>query len=134
MSNAFGVNISVAGSFKNINDLLNKSLSDIEKRIAKKYGELGRKALMEATPKDRGITADSWYYDVYEENGAVKLGWYNTSKGGKKYTVKIAMIIDKGHATKNGGWIEGLHYIDPAIQPIFEEMSKKIWMEVTKNG
>ena len=82
-----------------------------------KYGKEGVAALKEATPFDTGNTRDPWYY---EDNKNIQNG------------VPIAIILQYGHATRNGGWVEGRDYINPAIQPIFDGIANKAWKEVTK--
>lgn len=107
-----------------------KKLSDIpDLSEFKKYGEAGVKALREATPKDSGETSESWTYDISKESGQVKVSFYNTNtnKG-----VNIAIILQYGHGTGTGGWVEGRDYINPAVQPIFEELAKNMWEEVKK--
>lgn len=80
-----------------------------------------------ATPKDSGKTAESWDYKIVEETGRTAVYWTNSNvnKG-----VNIALIIQYGHGTRNGGFVEGINYIPPAIQPIFEEMANEVWKEV----
>ena len=98
------------------------------KTVFDSYGEKGVKALQEATPKDSGLTASMWRYEVNESNGQMTLSFHNdnVNKG-----VNIAIILQYGHGTGTGGWVEGRDYINPAIQPIFDEMAEKIWKEVT---
>lgn len=92
-----------------------------------RYGKMGVQALSEATPKDTGRTADSWEYEITQEEGRIKVSFYNTNVSGY---VNIAIILQYGHATRNGGWVEGRDYINPAVQPIFDEMAKNAWEEV----
>ena len=86
-------------------------------------------ALKEATPFDTGNTRDSWYYEVIKDDGNVKISFNNKNI---QNGVPIAIILQYGHATKNGGWVEGRDYINPAIQPIFDGIATKAWKEVTK--
>lgn len=99
-------------------------LSDLE-RFAKK----GVEALASATPVDSGLTANSWEYEIVNEKGSITINFINTNVN--KH-VPIAVILQYGHATGNGGWVEGRDYINPAIQPIFDEMVRELWREVTK--
>lgn len=99
-------------------------LSDLE-RFAKK----GVEALASATPVDSGLTANSWKYEIVNEKGSITINFINTNVN--KH-VPIAVILQYGHATGNGGWVEGRDYINPAIQPIFDEMVRELWREVTK--
>lgn len=97
--------------------------------ILNKYGMKGVEALREATPKDTGKTSESWSYKITRENDIVKLSFLNSNRN---QDVPIAIILQYGHGTKNGGWVEGIDYINPAIQPLFEELAKEIWKEVSK--
>ena len=94
-----------------------------------KYGREGVAALASATPVESGNTASSWYYEITNNGQTVKISFYNSNvnKG-----VPIAIIIQYGHGTKNGGWVEGRDYINPAIQPIFDRIAEEIWREVTR--
>lgn len=98
------------------------------KTIFDSYGQKGVQALQEATPKDTGLTASMWRYEVIESDGKVTLSFLNdnVNKG-----VNIAIILQYGHGTGTGGWVEGRDYINPAVQPIFDELADKIWKEVT---
>ena len=92
-----------------------------------KYGRLGVEALSNATPVDSGLTARSWDYKIEKTNDYVAIVWTNDNivEG-----YPIAIILDYGHATGNGGYVSGRHYIMPAIQPIFDEIAEKAWKEV----
>jgi hypothetical protein len=94
-----------------------------------KYGRAGVEALAAATPKDTGTTASCWYYKITDQNGKITISFLNSNV--IDY-VPIAVILQYGHATGNGGWVEGIDYINPAIRPIFEEMADKAWKEVIK--
>ena len=85
------------------------------------------KALAEATPKDSGETAKKWIYEIVETEGRLSVFWRNTNVNNG---VNIAIILQYGHGTRNGGWVEGIDYINPAIQPIFREMADEAWKEV----
>lgn len=101
--------------------------SDLER-----YGKAGVAALAEATPKDSGLTAASWYYEIKNEKGRATISFLNSNMVGVggQYQVPLAIILQYGHATRNGGWVEGIDYINPAIRPIFEELADKAWKEV----
>ena len=98
-------------------------LSDLDK-----YGREGVAALASATPIDSGKTANSWYYEIENKNGVIKISFLNSNinKG-----VPIAIVLQYGHGTRNGGWVEGRDYINPAIQPIFNAIAENAWKEVT---
>ena len=98
-------------------------ISDLDR-----YGRAGVAALKSATPVDTGLTADSWYYEIKNKNGSVEISFNNSNI---QNGVPIAIILQYGHATRNGGWVQGRDYINPAIQPIFDEIVKSAWKEVT---
>lgn len=94
------------------------------------YGQAGVEALASATPKDTGTTAASWTYKVVKPFlGTARIEWHNTNinKG-----VPIAVIIQYGHGTGSGAYVEGVDYINPAIKPVFNDIANHIWEEVVK--
>lgn len=98
-------------------------------RILEKYGQEGVAALASATPVDTGLTASSWYYKVEVKSASASLIFCNSNvnKG-----IPIAIILQYGHGTGTGGWVQGRDYINPAIQPIFDKIVEHAWGEVTK--
>ena len=94
-----------------------------------KYGQAGVNALQAATPVDTGLTASSWYYEITNNDGVVRITFNNSNI---QNGVPIAIILQYGHATRNGGWVEGRDYINPAIQPIFDKITETAWREVTR--
>ena len=97
--------------------------------ILDKYGQAGVSALSSATPVESGKTASSWYYEIKRQNGSVALEFYNSNVNNG---VPIAVILQFGHGTGTGGWVQGRDYINPAIQPIFDKIAEDAWKEVTK--
>ena len=97
--------------------------------VLDRYGQEGVAALASATPVDSGKTANSWYYEIKRQNGLVSIEFKNShiNKG-----VNIAIILQYGHGTGTGGWVQGRDYINPAIQPIFDKIADDAWKEVTK--
>lgn len=93
-----------------------------------KYGREGVAALASATPIDSGETANAWYYKVERKNGLASINYYNSNV---QNGVLIAVILQYGHGTRNGGWVEGQDYINPAIQPVFDRITNEAWREVT---
>lgn len=91
------------------------------------YAEKGVRALMEATPVDTGLTASSWSYQIVSSNGVTKIQFLNSNI---QNGCPIAVMLQYGHLTGNGGWVEGRDYINPAIQPIFDEIASTAWKEV----
>lgn len=96
--------------------------------ILDKYGKAGVSALASATPVDSGVTAGSWYYEISRQNGLVRIDFLNSSNN-KGFP--IAIMLQYGHGTGTGGWVEGRDYINPAIQPIFDKIAADAWKEVT---
>ena len=105
-------------------------VKQINKKIdLDKYGREGVAALESVTPVDTGLTARSWYYEIERSNNEASITFYNSNI---QNGIPIAIILQYGHATGTGGWVEGRDYINPAIQPIFDKIAKKAWEEVTK--
>lgn len=94
-----------------------------------KYGQEGVAALASATPVRTGVTANSWYYKISNKGGRAVISFHNSNI---QNGVPIAIILQFGHGTRNGGWVEGRDYINPAIRPVFEKIAKDAWEEVTK--
>lgn len=117
------------GDFSKTERYLQKIKNLNIRNIIEKYGEKGVAALSSATPVDTGKTSSSWYYDISQTNTGITISFNNSNinKG-----VPIAIILQYGHGTRNGGWVEGRDYINPAIQPIFDEIALKAWEEVDK--
>ena len=118
------------GDFKKTMGFLNRIRKLDLVTVLKKYGEEGVAALREATPKDTGKTADSWDYEIVKSGESVSIFWTNSNVIDG---VQIAVILNYGHGTGNGGFVQGRQYISPAIEPIFDEIANKAWKEVTKN-
>lgn len=125
------IEITQKGTFKNIELYLERLRKAQVVSILNKYGEMGVKALAQATPQDSGETANSWYFKVVSKKGYHSIRWYNRNI---QDGIPIAVLIQYGHGTRNGGYVEGIDYINPAIQPIFEQISNEVWKEVTNSG
>lgn len=93
------------------------------------YGRLGVDALSSMTPKDTGKTANAWRYEIVREKDGCRLQFYNDNV---QNGINIAVILQYGHATRNGGWVEGRDYINPALRPIFDKIAEDAWKEVTR--
>lgn len=117
------------GDFKNTELFLKRASKFDVKRVLEKYGREGVAALSSATPKDTGLTASSWDYEVIVKDKSYIINWTNSNIVNG---VPIAIILQFGHGTRNGGWVEGRDYINPAIQPIFDKIVNDAWREVTK--
>lgn len=123
------ITIKQKGDFSNLKNYLEYSKEVVNLVDLDEYGRRGVEALSAATPKNSGSTASSWHYQIERTNNSASLSFYNTNENNG---VPIAIILQYGHATKNGHWIEGIDYINPAIQPIFKEIEEQIWREVSK--
>lgn len=124
------INFEHRGNFNHLERFLVKSLhiGPLIRPILEKYGKRGVEALRDATPKNTGKTAESWAYDVQkDEKGQYQIVWYNTNKNNG---VNIAILLQYGHATRNGGFVKGTDYINPAIEKIFNRMANEAWEEV----
>ena len=123
------INIRQKGDFKNLSSFLEKTKEKLNLGLLDKYGREGVSALQAATPKDTGKTSESWYYKIERKNGSVSLTFHNSNQN---KGVPIAIILQYGHATRNGGYVEGVDYINPALRPIFDKIAEEAWKEVKK--
>ena len=116
-----------SGNFNNTERFLKGAKKLNIKRILESYGREGVRALASATPVDSGLTADSWGFRVTISKGSFSIVWTNSNvvKG-----VPIAIILQYGHGTGTGGYVQGRDYINPAIQPIFQKIADSVWLEV----
>lgn len=123
------IRIKQSGDFKKTEKFLKKSFGRNYVDVLEKYGQQGVMALSAATPIDTGLTAVSWNYKIIQNESSLSVVWENSNvqKG-----INIAVILQYGHATRNGGYVEGIDYINPALRPIFEKMADAAWKEVTR--
>lgn len=123
------VSVTQKGNFKKSERFLRKVVGLHFENKLKHYGELGVQALKAATPKDTGTTAESWNYEIVHEDGRTVLYWRNEnlSQG-----IPVVIILQYGHVTRNGGFVEGIDFINPTLKPIFEQMAKEAWKEVVR--
>jgi hypothetical protein len=117
------------GSFNNTEAYLRRLKTSDLNAVLNKYGSLGVEALSNATPIDTGLTAESWYFTIVQRPGYYSIRWHNRNE---EYGTPVAVLIQYGHGTKNGGYVQGIDYINPAIRPIFEQIAADAWKEVTK--
>lgn len=117
------------GDFSKLTRYLEKVKEVVKLGDLDKYGRAGVAALASATPVDTGLTASSWYYEISNKNGSAMISFHNSNI---QNGVPIAIILQYGHGTRNGGWVEGRDYINPAIRPIFDRIADDAWKEVTK--
>lgn len=118
------------GSFKKLENTLKncKNASKKQEAILHKYGKLGVERLATFTPIDTGKTAMSWGYTVEVENGRATLTWTNNNM--TKMNIPVAILIQYGHGTKQGYFVQGIDYINPALRPVFDKIAKDAWEEV----
>lgn len=123
------IRLTQKGDFGGIEAFLKRPVKPTLKKYLEKYAKAGLDALKAATPKDTGLTSESWYYEIVCEKDRSEIRYCNSNI---QNGVPIAVILQNGHATGNGGWVQGIDYIDPAIRPIFEKIAKEAWEEVSK--
>lgn len=123
------ITIKVNGDFSKTNSFLEKSLELLNLGYLDRYGERGVQALASVTPVDTGKTAQSWYYEIRRNRNAVSIIWKNSNvnKG-----IPIAILLQYGHGTRNGGYVKGRDYINPAIRPIFDDLANELGKEMAK--
>ena len=117
------------GDFSNVTKFLEKCKNSVKLGDLDKFGREGVAALSSATPKDTGKTASSWYYTIERGKGTASIVFNNSNI---QNGIHIAIILQYGHGTGTGGWVEGRDYINPAIQPVFDQIAESAWEEVTK--
>lgn len=117
------------GNFSKVTRFLERARESVGMGLLDKYGRKGVDALASATPVDSGKTAESWDYEIVNRKGSATIRFTNSNIVNG---CPIAIVLQYGHATRNGGWVEGRDYINPALRPIFDELAEKAWKEVTK--
>lgn len=117
------------GDFSKLTKFLEKAKRADKFGDLDRYGQEGVAALKSATPVDSGLTASSWFYEIKPGDGSISITFHNSNI---QNGVPIAVILQYGHGTRNGGWVQGRDYINPAIQPIFDKIANDAWKEVTK--
>lgn len=123
------ITITEKGSFNNIERYLKRLKTAELLAVLSKYGSLGVNALSNATPADTGLTAESWSYTIVQRPGYYSIRWHNSNQ---RNGIPIAVLIQYGHGTRTGGYVQGRDYIMPAIRPIFDQIAAEAWKEVTK--
>lgn len=122
------IKISTRGSFDKTFKFM-KSMKDKKYReILNRYAQEGVDALTAATPRDTGKTAESWGYRIQYTDHSVIIYWTNDNA---PYGVSVAFLIQHGHATRGGGYVQGIDFINPALKPVFEKIANDAWKEVT---
>lgn len=116
------------GNFKNTESFFRKVSEARYLRILEKYGREGVEALASATPVRTGKTAASWSYEIAQTSGGYSITWNNSNVNNG---VNIALILQYGHGTGTGGYVEGIDYINPALRPIFDNIADSAWKEIS---
>ena len=117
------------GDFSKSIQYMGQLKKGVNTQTLSKYAEECVSALSSATPVNTGLTANSWYYKIENKGGSANINFYNSNI---QNGVPIAIIIQYGHGTRNGGWVQGRDYINPAVRPIFDRIAVEAWKEVTK--
>lgn len=123
------ISVKHSGDFRKIERFLKKNQNISFNRYLKMYAQKGVEALAAATPKDTGLTADSWSYKIIKDENTTSIVWTNSNVVDGWYNV--ALMIQYGHGTATGVYVEGIDYINPALRSIFDELAEEIWKEVT---
>lgn len=123
------IKFSQKGDFSKLTSFLEKAKEVVKLGDLDKYGKAGVKALESATPIESGLTASSWYYTIENKDNKASINFHNSNI---QNGVPIAIILQYGHGTGTGGWVEGRDYINPAIQPLFDKIADDAWKEVTR--
>lgn len=116
------------GDFSKLTNYFERLKEIVRMSDLDKYGREGVDALAKATPVDSGETARSWYYEITHRNGFTTISFHNSHVN---QGVNIAVILQYGHGTRNGGYVQGRDYINPAVQPVFDKIAENAWKEVT---
>ena len=132
MASKTAIQFTHKGDFNNFERFLARvaHVKPVVRKILEKYGRRGVEALAAATPKDTGKTAESWTYKIVEDaQGNLKIEWHNTNVIND--WCNVAILLQYGHATRNGGYVQGQDYINPAIESIFQNLADEAWKEVS---
>ena len=122
------IRIKHKGDFRNTERFFGTAVKATPRQILERYGRAGVIALASATPMESGETAAAWDFEIIENSNGFSIFWTNANinKG-----VNIAVILQYGHGTGTGGYVEGIDYINPALRPIFDQLADEAWREVT---
>lgn len=126
-----GIKVTHRGDFSATKNFVRRIQSRAYLRGLQKYGPMGVAALKAATPQDDGDTANGWYYEIVDKPGYFAIHWLNSNLV-EPGSIPVAVLIQYGHATRTGGYVQGVDYINPALKPIFDQMATDMWKEVTR--
>lgn len=124
------ISIKQSGDFKHTDKFLKKVIKKTYYDNIDKYGRIGVEELSRATPADTGTTAESWDYEIHRSIKGLKIVWTNSNMAG---TVPVAILIQYGHATRNGAYVQGIDFINPALRQVFDKLAEDVWKEVTNS-
>lgn len=119
------------GDFKKTEKFLKKVLGRDYLDVLEQFAQDGASALAAATPVRTGLTASSWYYEIIQNGSGISIHWLNSNV--VKDYANVAVLLQYGHATNNGGYYPGRDYINPAIKPIMDKLAKVSWKEVVNS-
>lgn len=122
------IHMTQKGNFNNTFRFLKAMKERSWLRNLDKYGQIGVEALKAATPKNSGLTANSWKYEIADNGKSLYINWYNTNV--VKGYFNVALMLQLGHGTKQGYWVKGVDYINPALTPVFDKIGADVWEEV----
>jgi len=125
------IKIEIKGSTRSTEDFLNRMKNRQQFKVLEKYGPMGVTALAHATPKDHADTANAWYYEIVSKPGYFGIHWYNSHRDDDG-RAPVAVLLQYGHATRQGGYVQAQDYINPALKPIFDQIAADMWKEVTR--
>lgn len=123
------ITLKAKGDLSKFTKRINRQADAVKMTRLDKYGREGVLALSSATPVESGDTAKSWYYLIERRSGLIRLLFCNSNI---QNGVPIAIILQYGHATRNGGWVEGRDYINPAARKVFDKIAAELWREVAE--
>lgn len=123
------INFKQKGDFRKTEKFLKKSIGKNYRNLLEKYGQQGVAALSASTPVRTGLTSTSWSYEIIQNGDSISVIWNNSNIHNG---VNIALVLQYGHGTKNGGYVRGRDYINPALRPIFDKMADAAWKEVIR--
>lgn len=124
------IRVKQRGNFKHLEGFFKRAKEGAFKRKLEECGKEGVVALSHATPVDTGLTAASWSYEIKYEGNRYSITWTNSNVNDG---VNIALILQYGHGTRNGGYVTGVDYINPALKPVFDKFAEDLWGEVTRS-
>jgi hypothetical protein len=123
------ITIRQQGDFHRLNGFFERCLNLFKMGELDKYGQAGVEALASTTPVDSGKTASSWSYEIKRDKNGASIIFKNSNM--TDMNVPVAILLQYGHATRDGGYVEGIDYINPALRPVFQRMADEAWREVS---